>query len=518
MQSMQFGLTQKGVLLVAVPLVFELVFVSSLWSLKHAAETAKQREHHPNEILAQLGFISDCLVQELFAYGDAGIAGSESAKASLDRLAADRQTAVTKLEALIEDNPTELESLQSLRGASNELWSLSNSILTKYNDAPTTLAAFSYQISLYHRFVKHFKITNSAMSHIRDIEISREAVASIDETSAQHWADVCLWLGAVGNVIACIGLGIFFGRDIRDRLSSIVDNTLRLKMGHPLRARLTGSDEIAQLDAYFHQMADHFKAVDERRQVLDKLKRDFTNMITHDLRAPLASASIYMENLRSGSYGKLSEKGEESALRQVHSFKQLVTMINELLDIEKIESGRMTLSPEPVAAHCVVDAAFDSLRSLAEGASVDVHISCPVEIFVLADRERLIQVVQNLVSNAIKFSPAQSTVSISCLSKDGQAEFRVADNGPGISPDRHTVLFDRFQQLDKSRQSMMPGTGLGLSICKAIVEQLGGTIGVMSEEGHGSCFWLKIPLAHPEGPMVGSEAAVCDSHPTSIKS
>jgi two-component system, sensor histidine kinase len=166
-----------------------------------------------------------------------------------------------------------------------------------------------------------------------------------------------------------------------------------------------------------------------------------------------------------------------------------------LLDVEKLESGSMQLRPEPTNVSAIVGDALDMVRPLAEQQKIRLDLITHEDVVLRADSARLSQVVQNLISNAVKFSPTGSSIQVLYgMDSNGLAEIRVTDMGPGIAAKDKDLVFDRFRQLSNSDGIAVKGSGLGLAICKAIVEQHGGTVGVDSQLGHGSTFWLKLPL------------------------
>jgi len=169
------------------------------------------------------------------------------------------------------------------------------------------------------------------------------------------------------------------------------------------------------------------------------------------------------------------------------------------LDVEKLESGAWDMRFEEKSILHTIEIAADSLLALADKKRVEVDLPCTDEK-VSADHERLTQVISNLVSNAIKFSPEGGRVIVSHEIADGCLLVRVSDNGPGILEEERTVIFDRFRQSKRDRDKKT-GSGLGLAICAAIIKEHGGTIGVDSNNGNGSTFWFRIPL-HRSGEHV----------------
>jgi signal transduction histidine kinase len=168
-------------------------------------------------------------------------------------------------------------------------------------------------------------------------------------------------------------------------------------------------------------------------------------------------------------------------------------MIRDLLDVERARSGKLLIFPEEISLATLIERSLDAVRIQAEGMSINL-VSDVVETSLTVDGDRLSQVLINLLTNAIKFSPARSSIHITSRVLNNWIELRVTDQGRGIAPAHQKQIFDRFQQVKASDLGYKGGTGLGLAICKAIVEQHGGSIGVDSTEGQGSSFWFRVPM------------------------
>lgn len=238
--------------------------------------------------------------------------------------------------------------------------------------------------------------------------------------------------------------------------------------------------------------------VTERKEA-EKLKQEVLAMVSHDLRAPLTSIGMTLDMVQEGMVGELDQRGEKLINRAKYSATSLITMINDLIDVERFEAGGLKLNYESVVATDVAGPALDLVSPEAERKKIQLEID--VDRFDLkVDKERLNRVVMNLVNNAIKFTPEGKRITLSgklMHSKSGRpyAEFQVIDEGPGIASDKLDLVFEKFKQAGTGSEGERVGSGLGLAICKAIVEAHHGNIGVNSQLGHGSTFWFKIPQA-----------------------
>lgn len=227
------------------------------------------------------------------------------------------------------------------------------------------------------------------------------------------------------------------------------------------------------------------------RKELEKAKQEFFSMVSHDLRSPLTSIRVSLGMFLAGVFGQLPEKGVTRIRAMDTSIDRLIRLINNLLDSEKLDAGKFDLSVKPVNTSHLVKAAVEAVQGMADAGEVQLKVSGD-DMVVSADSDRIIQVLTNLVSNAIKFSPPKSAVEIRTLERGDFAEIRVIDKGKGIPLEKQSQLFKRFRQVDSQGEVEKKGTGLGLAISKAIVDAHDGTIGVDSEEGQGCAFWFRL--------------------------
>jgi signal transduction histidine kinase len=265
-------------------------------------------------------------------------------------------------------------------------------------------------------------------------------------------------------------------------------------------------DEASQVRAYSRQLeaksreleavTEDLRAANDRLRELDQLKDDFVSTVSHELRTPLTSIRAFSEILLDNP--DLSEGDRQQFLRLVvEETERLTRLINQVLDLSKLESGRMEWEIGPVDVGDVVRGSAESARQLfaQRGASLDVHVPDALPP-VLADRDRLVQVVLNLLSNAAKFT--RTTAAVDVRLDDGQVRVDVRDDGPGIDPDDQQAIFEKFRQGGDVRTDRPQGTGLGLPISRQIVEHLGGALWVASEPGRGSTFSFTLPLSQED--------------------
>ncbi len=229
---------------------------------------------------------------------------------------------------------------------------------------------------------------------------------------------------------------------------------------------------------------------------MERLKQQFVAMVSHDLRTPLSSLLNLLTLLSEDVYGKLNETGHKRVAAVEIEIGRLIKLINELLDLEKLEANQDNLDQKPVAVSAIADASINAIEGFAATHKVQLVNDCRSAATLHADKDRLTQVMVNLLSNAVKFSPPDGLVVLGCEDvTDGKGRFfvrmSVKDYGCGIPEDKLASIFERFTQVDGPKKQS--GTGLGLAIAKAIVGQHKGRIGVDSKVGQGSTFWVELP-------------------------
>jgi PAS domain S-box-containing protein len=227
---------------------------------------------------------------------------------------------------------------------------------------------------------------------------------------------------------------------------------------------------------------------------------EFYAIVAHEIRSPLTSMLGSLQLFQSGLVGNLNARGIELANGSVEAAKRLSRLIDDYLDLKKIASGNFEMQKEALSLHEVATAAVAGLEGMASRAGVTVELSGSEHVRAKCDRDCTIQVMTNLVSNAIKFSPTESSIYVSVEPTADPATVRcsVADQGPGIAVSDVPKIFGMFQQASGSQapvNNVVKGTGLGLAISKALVEQQGGRIGVEVGEVRGTTFWFELPAA-----------------------
>lgn len=229
------------------------------------------------------------------------------------------------------------------------------------------------------------------------------------------------------------------------------------------------------------------------RHKLEHIKNEFIGIVSHELRTPLTGIQMSLGLIKTGVYDRKPEKARrmiEIALLDTH---RLVNLVNDILDLERIDSGRAVLEKTVCKAADLMQQAVDGIQAIATQQQISLIIT-PTDVKVWAAPDTIIQTLTNLLGNALKFSPPHSTIHLSAENQTDFVLFQVRDRGRGIPADKLELIFGRFQQVDASDSREKGGTGLGLSICQSIIERHGGKIWVESILGEGSTFFFTLPL------------------------
>ncbi|MBU6451072.1 MAG: cell wall metabolism sensor histidine kinase WalK [Cyanobacteria bacterium REEB67] len=601
---MSITLSKKAIILVTVPLIFEVGFVVGLSWLLHGVQYERERENHAREISTH---VNGALVSLLDRFSSCILYHVSDSDAFRQRFANSR----AKIQS-------ELKTLHEIVAPYPEEKSRIDELSDKFVGCGEDLQRAQGQLELGDKmqaakmWIKADRQIESLLAAIDNIVVLQQKDIERRRLNQKNMLAVVDWvlpLAVAFNILLAFALVFYFNRSTTRRLETLIDNTVRLAIAKPLNERIGGDDEFAHLDGTFREMAaalaesrrkeqavvenaadvictidregafaavnpavealwgysedqlvgepinrvvfaEDFKAtvqaiadivasrqkegsfenrivradgrvvdfawsahwsaedralfcvardITERKEV-DRMKRDFVAMISHDLRTPLTSIQMVLSLLDAEAYGQLSDNGHEKLAAAEANVDRLIGLVNGLLDLEKMESGKLELLCEPCPVASIVKAAIGAVSGFAEqqgvrleGPSSSTLCDRHGDLIVYADKDRIVQVVINLISNAVKFAPNGSTVALLAERDKGFARLAIVDQGRGIPADMLEAVFDRFQQVEVGDARVKGGSGLGLAICKAIVERHGGRIGVESVEGRGSTFWFTLP-------------------------
>lgn len=596
-------LSKKLMLLVAVPLIFELGFLVALGSILRQVDQERQQEAHAREVSAQLNILLRMLLDSIAS----GVMFQLTSEGSFtDKMrpvlpALKNQTEIIK--NLTKDTPHEHAAADAIDLAGREtitLWEQSKALMQQDDRFGA--------IRVWAKLKVKMKDLSSKIDALIQEQEEIQRTKSKLQIEYRKQVEQLLIAAAAVNLLVAFVLAVQFNRQLARRLQTLADNTVRLALGKELNPRLSGRDELAQLDSTFRKMAstladlrkkehaivdnalevicsidargafsnvnpassnawgyapeellgrrlssilceevveETLKQVDNivkntengtfetriarkdhsivealftahwskeekvlfcvahdisERKRIENMKRDFIAMVSHDLRTPLTTIQLFHTALDAGAYGQLNDRGAKNLQMVESEVDRLIALVNDLLDIERLESGKMDLDLLSCSTDALLKRALDACAAVAANRNVQLSISDKSEqgLVVPADEDRMVQALLNLVANAVKFSPEGETVTLQAVKIGDKVEISVMDRGRGVPDNLKESIFDRFKQVEQSDAKGRLGSGLGLAISKAIVERHGGTIGVTNRDGDGSIFWIRLYMERDE--------------------
>lgn len=483
-------LSTKALILVVLPLLFTSAFVIILFGLLDQAEREIKEEAHAKAVVETGCELSNFLLNACPITGRQ--LGNEHTKIErFEKLVVEVPNRFKHLRELLKGSPAQLARLEKIEKKAMQEVAVVSEIKELMKKGDVSVCQCQSRLDTLGKTLS--AQMDGLADEFRKIQIALPAV----QAHTREAIRIALYVGLIGNMLLASLLALIFHRGTVSRLRVLMDNTRRLAEQKPLNEPLSGTDELGHLDRTFHQMADSLH--ESQRQ-----KQEFMAMVSHDLRSPLMSVKCTFEMLEDGVFGQLPSRASARVNGANNSVERLIVLINDLLDIEKVEAGKFDLFIRQESVKEIVARSVESVMSLADAKAIEIQQEV-TDIQVEADSDRLVQVVVNLLSNAIKFSPNGSSISINALRNGDWLELRIKDQGPGIPEDFRESIFDRFQQAKTGEHGKKGSTGLGLAICKAIIEEHKGNIGVYCEHGNGSTFWFRIPAARVAEPATAAE-------------
>jgi signal transduction histidine kinase len=313
--------------------------------------------------------------------------------------------------------------------------------------------------------------------------VSAQPVAPSERVAVSNWSEPAPRASWLPYLTAPIGFGLLIGVEWNKPFFPELSLVLILTM--------IGGLVAARQYLSLRELA----AAERARRESEQVKDEFISVVGHELRTPLTSIRGSLGLLEGGVCGELPEEAQSMLTLAVTNTDRLVRLINDVLDIERMDAGAMELELAPVRVSELVTNAIQAVQMNATQAGLTLIADVDEDLTVSVDADRIIQVLVNLLGNAIKFSPRRGTIEVTVSSERGCARFAVKDTGRGIPADRLESIFERFRQVDSSDAREMGGSGLGLAIARDIVSHHGGQMSVESEVGAGSTFHFTLPLA-----------------------
>lgn len=511
----------QGIIIISVPLIFQLCFIASLVDLFKRAGEQVQREEASKNALVALNHMSDeytdsarCAVVYVYTKSDSfwklfemtkGKAVEQLDKAMTflgganARSVKDLKEIRSSLDGFSSVLKDEAERLHESNATSELRPYFSDGKMPTATEIHALVSDKAKQKAVVHQIVSLLEDkTHVARLYTPLLEVykAQERVMAtekaVGEELAKQRADMvqrlhqAFFAGIVVNVVVSIFLVLFLMRSLTDRLKHVMENTARIVKRESLASpEQSIDDEIAYLDRVLYSTGSHLIE-------LDNFKRDLIGIVSHELRTPLATISAMLEGLSLGVFGELSQAARSKLQIADEEARQLIALINDLLDLEKIDAGKFILDKIEFKVVDLIEMSTEGVAAFAQSKNIELLTDgYDDSLSIFADRNRLRQAVVNLLSNAIRLSPKNEAVRLSVAPSNCKIEFRIIDQGARISNELQKKIFDRFIQLEIADGEQSRMSGLSLAIAKAIVEQHGGTIGVTTT-GEGNIFWFEL--------------------------
>lgn len=475
---------KKGILLVSVPVAFQLLLSVLLGYLYAQAEQQALKESqarllvvHTNRLMSALYEAGQMLVVYTAVKDDE----------IFQRWLAKKETLLQELDALNKlsiRNGSSADAYKRLIDISNKGVQLTDDSYRRAKDHTS--------LSLYEAAPVVKEFTDSVMNEVEYIltkDLKSQISSTFSEERSRQLIAGALYAGVFVDILIAALLSLFFGASIEKRLNVISENTRRVRERKELNPPVDGTDEIADLDGEFHELTRDLKES-------ERLRSEFISMISHDMKSPLMSVELSLEQIER-KLAAANDKSLNDELKAVNNNLRRVTgLIRDILDLERGASGKLNLELEELNLDEIFTRVTMSVKALAQQKNVELATTSHEES-IFADKRRLEQVLVNLLSNALKFAPPGSTVTLQARKIQSEVEIRVTDNGAGVKEEDRSRIFERFEQssLKGDEVCQDTGSGLGLAICKTIVDSHGGQIGYEPVPDGGSQFWLRLQAA-----------------------
>ncbi|MBY0546867.1 MAG: HAMP domain-containing histidine kinase [Candidatus Obscuribacterales bacterium] len=476
---------QKGLIIVGVPLLFQLGFAVVLLLLFAQLKDDLVQEDRAREAVATAAAVMNSMMDATTAAFVCAATGDSRSIAVFDRemnriktrtermrvLSANQSDQIARIDAIVRDS-------QDLENAFRKYLKEPDLIRQALQGTDDKSEGSASQLS---------KIASSDLgvsfgAYISNAELlADKKLKSLDASGRMLFS--ALLAGLVADVVLTVAISIFISRGIIWRLNTVCKNVESLRRGKVLETPLTGDDEIAAVDAALHRTAAALKEG-------ERSKSEALSVIQQQLQAPLSDThSILLEIQAQGD--ALSRKTLDRLGLVLQNLDRLLKLIQDL--VQSGSEGKFSLVLQSISLHELIEKSAQICESMATKHYVKVTLEPCEDALFTGDFDLLSQVLVNLITNAIKFSPAESTVTVKAIKDENSIEIRVADRGCGIADGDQTKVFQLFQQVRATDATVKGGTGLGLAICKSIVAEHGGSMGVDSRLGEGSCFWFRLP-------------------------
>ncbi len=486
--GLNMNLKEKGMILVMVPIVFLVCSLGTFAYVMQETNSELKKQFEARDILTEVAQAEllkwDSLVQASLM---AGFPGDDKIADEYGHDKEKLETCFSTLEDMAKASPEHKKFIDIYLKIAKKTLDISDELvlsgLTDFDKMLESMAQLRVECKAYGYNTKDaWGLEDKLISEERE-KLDRSVVAS--NLKRQNLEAALNGIFLLSFPIAII-LAMYFNRNMIREINNVVANSQHLLKNEPLSQPLPGSDEIAVLDDYFYSVAQKLMSLREFKQKLVAVVRG-------EFKEPLEHISVALETVSREDAASLSQKARDRIAMAQKELRRLMKLLDELLGIGSLQVGQIDLNIAEAHLKEIMERSVTIVKPLADQRKITVKMN-PLDLTFAADADRLIQVLVNLMSNAIKFSPQDGIVTLDAALIDQTLSIKVIDQGRGIPEKLQTVIFEPFEQVEKADASEKKGTGLGLFIVKSIVESHGGQIGVESEEGKGACFWIRLPI------------------------
>lgn len=480
-------LRYQSFLLIGLPLAFQLLFVGVLVSMSTSLEGAAAKEAHAKMVLSQCDSLRMVMFANCATLASMRMTQSKDFSAAMEHARQRNEQKIVALRKLVvEDDGVARASVDDYLSTLEHLNVLIDDAQNAYimGNQPAYSAFLSEQEFLEELAVYSRRVTDQ-ITKISSIYAPIVSEFQPEASRKRGLLRALVFAGVGANILLSLFLAVSFGRNTVERLEVLMRKLTEFAAGRNESPPIDGNDEIAELDKTFTQMA-------ALRTAADELKRSVQAMVSHDLRAPLTSVLARLQLCQEGVYGEIDEPMSKTLQTIESEVQRLIRLSNDLLDMERLDGGKLELHPARCAAEKMVSAAIQAVSVQAEIKQLSIETDVDPKLELDCDQSRVVQILINFLSNAVKFSPRKSAIAVRVKKAEGGSKirFEVVDCGKGLSSAELDRVFEKFVQLPQSAETQRQGSGLGLSICKQLVELHGGTIGVEANATGGCTFWF----------------------------
>ncbi len=475
----RIALSKKIAILLIAPISIQLLLSFSLSALFEKNQRLAEAEAQQTELIEGLDLL----------FSDRGEAWASILNRTIFNNSAKTVDAATYKDKIAKD----FERVRHAENPNPDLLRLVDEIERTYTEEYQLLKAIEETRGMQDDSLQRMKVFRQALKTLskRAAATQRQIVMRIDSANQTRLAQRAardsvqrqLLLGIAVNLLAAAGTLLLFVRSLNERLSKLTKNAMAVPTSDALPYSVEGNDELALLDSVLHSAHKDLREARRDRQALNA-------MIAHDLRSPLTAVRLIIESLFKleavKESGEILKKAEALDL----NINRVFTLIEDLLTVEKLESGMLDLHLGEVDLSKLVADSFTVVEEAARAKSITL-VDETQPLSLIADRDRLLQVLGNYLSNAIKFAPAESRIRVFSVKKEAMVTVSVQDEGPGIALDDQFQLFEKFYRTAAGKRHS--GFGLGLAICKMLIAMHKGEVGVTTKLGSGAVFWFSLP-------------------------